>query len=112
MPNDRAVEQAQGYLADFSVSRVGDEVEPSRVDVVIVLSQRYEDQSDVVTLHFENVQRLRIGDHDGINFGTSLYIAIEDVSDLRWEGIRFKATNIEQGCPLSLYCRRFQIMRA
>jgi hypothetical protein len=111
MPNDRTVEQAQGYLANFSVRRDGDDVEPSRVNVVIVLSQRYEDQSDVMTLHFEGVRRLRIGDQDGINFGAPLYIRIEDISDQQWEGIRFKATNVEQGCPLSLYCSRFQVTR-
>jgi hypothetical protein len=112
MPSDRTVEQAQGYLVDLSVRRVGDDAGSSRVDVVIVLSQRYEDQSGVMTLHFENVQGLRLGDHDGINFGSSLYISIEDVSDQQWEGVWFKATNVEHGCPLSLFCRRFQVMRA
>jgi len=113
MPSDQTVERAQGYLAEFSARRFRDDTEPNRVDVTVVLSQRYEDQSDVTTLHFENVRQLRIGsDRDGIAFGSSLYIAIEDIADQQWEGIRFKAINVEQGCPLSLCCSRFKVMRA
>lgn len=60
---------------------------------------------------FTDVRHVRYGDgHSGVDFGARLFLSVDDVSDAGWEGIRFRAVNVENDCPFSLYCKSFEVL--
>lgn len=99
-----------GHLARFEITKVFDERDAPRFDVEITLARDYWQPSPVTTLRLTGVRDLRFGDpHEGIVLGIVLCLEIRDVRAAQWDGAHYRVTNVEQGCPLSLYCRTFEV---
>src|SRR5262245_41589866 len=98
----------RGYVSDLSIRKVFDQG-VARFDVELSLSNEWQGSSGKTVIRFTDVRNVRYGDpREGIDFGAQISLAIEDVSNSGWDGIRFKAYEIEGG-RLSLYCRRFDV---
>ena len=98
----------RGYVSDLSIRKVFDQG-VARFDVELSLSNEGRESSGKIVIRFTDVRNVRYGDpREGIDFGAHISLAIEDVSNSGWDGIRFKAYETEGG-RLSLYCRRFDV---
>ena len=98
----------RGYVSDFSIKKVFDQ-DVARFDVELSLSSEWRAGPSKTVVRFTDAQNVRYGDpQDGIDFGARITLAIEDVSNNGWDGIRFKAYEIEAG-RFSLYCRHFDV---
>jgi hypothetical protein len=98
----------RGYVSNLSIRKVFDQG-VARFDVELSLSSEWRDYSNKTVIRFTDARNVRYGDsREGIDFGAHVSLAIEDVSNHGWDGIRFKAYEIEGG-GLSLYCRRFDV---
>ncbi len=99
----------RGYVTDFSIKKVFNQG-IARFDVEIALSSEWREDAAKTVMRFMDARKVCYGDaHDGINFGAYVCLSVEDVSSDGWDGIRFKADNIEGDCRLSLYCRSFDV---
>ena len=98
----------RGYVSDFSIKKVFDQG-VARFDLELSLSREWGEGHAKTVVRFTDVRNVRYGDpRDGIDFGAHVSLAIEDVSNDGWDGIRIRAYEIEGG-GLSLYCGRFDV---
>ena len=111
MAHEHSYLAIRGYVTRFEIRKVFEAAEAVRFDAEIVLAQEWREASPTTKVQLIDVRDVRYGDpHEGINFGVDLYLSISNVSAAQWDGIRYKVTNVEQGCTLSLYCRDFEIL--
>jgi len=102
-----------GYVVSFTIKKIFEENGAASFDVEISLADEWQSPSPTTIVRFSDVRELRYGDtQDGIAFGAKLSLSIDDVSANGWEGIRFRAINVEQGCLLSLYSRALEVRAA
>lgn len=100
---------AAGRPKRISIERILNEDERERIDVELVLNRESPADSPEFTVRFIDSRDIKIGDgHDGIDLGSYFLLSVWYVSQDGWDGVRFKAENLEQGCTFSLYCRRFE----
>jgi hypothetical protein len=98
----------RGYVSDFSIKKVFDQ-DVARFDVELSLSREWREGPSKTVVRFTDARNVRYGDpREGIDFGAHVSLVIEDVSNDGWDGIRFRAYEIEGG-GLSLYCGRFDV---
>jgi hypothetical protein len=98
----------RGYVSDFSIKKVLDQ-DAARFDVELSLTSEWRGGPSKTVVRFTDVRNVCYGEpRDGIDFGAHFALTIEDVSSDGWDGIRFKACDIEAG-RFSLYCRRFDV---
>jgi hypothetical protein len=100
---------ASGYLRRFEIKRVFDVPDRFRVDVEIELASHWSEPSTGTLLKFAGATGVQIGDREGIDLGSILFLAIRDVSERQWDGIRYEVSQVEQGCHLQLCCQSFEI---
>jgi len=98
----------RGYLTKFEMEKVF-EAGRMRLDLTLVLAEAWEEGAPQTAIQFTGVQDVRFGDqHEGINFGSQLFLKVSDVSAQQWEGIRYRVANLEQDLRLAFYCRGFE----
>lgn len=99
----------RGYVTDFSIKKVFNQG-IARFDVEISLSNEWREEATKTVMRFMDARNVCYGDsHAGIDFGAYVCLNVQDVSNDGWDGVRFKADNIEGDCRLSLYCRSFDV---
>jgi hypothetical protein len=104
---------AAGYLRRISVERVLDEDANERVDVEAILTRESQAGLSDFAVRFVGCRDIKIGDgHDGIDLYSYFLLSVWDVSRDGWDGVRYRAANLEQSCPFSLYCRSFEVPSA
>jgi hypothetical protein len=100
---------ATGRAKRVSIERTVDDDGNERVDVELVLEKQPNANSPEVRVKFIGARDIRVGDgHGGVDLGAYFLLSVWDVSRDGWDGVRFRAANLEQGCPFSLYCRTFE----
>src|SRR5687767_3246241 len=103
----------RGYVAAFSIRKAFDDRDVASFDVEIVVAHEWRSSSPTITVRFSDARDIRYGDaHQGIDLGAYLFLNITDVTGAGWDGIRFRADNVEQGCLFSLHCRSFEVLDA
>jgi hypothetical protein len=98
--------RVQGYVSDSSIRRVFDQG-VARFDLEISFSRESREKSGKTVVRFTDTRKIRYGDsRDGIGPGAYASLAIEDVSQDGWDGVRARAL---EDVGLSLYCRSYDI---
>jgi hypothetical protein len=101
-------QRVRGYVSDFSIRKVFDQG-VARFDLEISFSRESREKSEKTVVRFTDARKICYGDaRDGIDLGAHVSLAIEDVSNDGWDGIRFKAHALED-VRFSLYCRSYDI---
>jgi len=104
---------AAGYLRRISVESVLDEDATERVDVELILTRESDAGSSEFAVRFIGCRNVKIGDgQNGIDLHSYFLLSVWDVSGDGWDGLRYRAANLEQSCPFSLYCGSFEVPSA
>jgi hypothetical protein len=98
-----------GYLKRVSIERVFDEHGNERIDVELVLTKASQAGTPEFAVRFVGSRNIIVGDgHSGIDASSYFLLSVWDVSQDGWDGIKYRAANLEHGCHFSLYCRSFE----
>lgn len=92
------------------IKRVFDITDGFRADAEGELADNREPTSPTTTLRFVDARDVQIGD-EAIDFGAIYVLAINNISDRQWDGVRFEVSQCGQDTAFRLYCHSFEISR-